>query len=124
MWKAWRDPDALLKWFASDPNSRGLHAHIDLKPGGKFEISYQDVNGGVHTCFGIYHEIVPRSKLVFSWNHDSEPGMESQVTVQFIAQGNNTLIRFEQTGVMQSSMENYLSNWETTFDKLDLMLNS
>ena len=114
----------MLKWFTSDPDGMGLHAHIDLKPGGKFEISYKDSKGAVHNCFGIYHEIVPRSKLVFSWNRDSEPGMESQVTIFFIPQGNNTLIRFEQVGVVPAAFENYQSAWATTFDKLDLMLNS
>lgn len=124
VWKAWREPEVLLKWFASDKDSQGLHAHIDLQPGGKFEISYQDSKGMVHNCFGIYHEVVPRSKLVFSWNRDSEPGIESQVTVSFISVGSNTLLRFEQSGLVPAYMENYELQWATTFDKLDLMLNS
>jgi uncharacterized protein YndB with AHSA1/START domain len=54
-----------LVW--SDPKGKGLKAELDVRPGGYFEITFQDSDRTEHTCSGFYDEVRVLSKLTFSW---------------------------------------------------------
>jgi uncharacterized protein YndB with AHSA1/START domain len=122
VWQAWTDAEHILHWFGSDPNGKGLKASLDVRPGGAYEITFQDSNQTSHTCYGAYLEVVQFSKLKFTWNWKSEPGVESMVTVVLTAEGNNTRMKFEHACVGTASMHNYLHGWTGTFTKLDRVL--
>jgi uncharacterized protein YndB with AHSA1/START domain len=122
VWKAWTDPGLILKWFGSDPAGVGLSAHVDLRPGGKYEISFRSSDGSRHTCFGVYKEVVKFSRLIFSWEWKSEPGVESRVTVHLTPAGNNTMMNFEHAHVGNKSLHNYQAGWQDTFSKLQHLL--
>ena len=52
-----------------DPPTRWTAAVTsDLKVGGRYEVDMRDNEGGRHMQFGEYREIVPVSRLVFTWN--------------------------------------------------------
>ena len=124
VWNAWTDPAIIVKWFGSNPKGRGLYAHMNLKPGGKYEISFQEPEGAIHTCYGVYQNITEFQKLSFTWNWVSEPGTESFVTILLFPEGGKTLMQFAHAHVGNKSMHNYLSGWTTTFDKLEALLDS
>lgn len=124
VWKAWTDPNNILKWFGSDANGKGVSAKLDVRPQGSFEITFRDGDGTEHTCFGKYVEVNEPAKLAFTWKWKSEPGFESFVTVLLSSKGPTTLQHFEHAGLGNPSIHNYLPGWKTTFDKLERMLNS
>ncbi len=41
VWKAWTDPALIMNWFGSDPGGKVLEARLDVRPGGRFEITFQ-----------------------------------------------------------------------------------
>jgi len=122
VWKAWTDPACVRQWFGSDPNGNVLQARLDVRVGGSFEVTFKDSSGMEHTCFGVYTEVMPCSKLQFTWAWQNEPGVESHVTVVFEPVDDDTRMHFIHAGVGTASAHNYSEGWRSTFEKLDRML--
>ena len=122
VWHAWTNPGSILNWFGSDPNGKGVKAELDVRPGGSFEITFQDSDQTEHICYGVYKEIQEFSRLHFSWTWKSEPGIESLVTVRLIPTFRGTRMLFEHANVGTGSRHNYLAGWRSTFEKLERML--
>jgi uncharacterized protein YndB with AHSA1/START domain len=78
---AWTRPDLMARWFFP---GEGWTATItsDLRVGGRYELSMRDADGGRHTQFGEYREIVPVSRLVFTWSCPELSVVDSVVTVE------------------------------------------
>jgi uncharacterized protein YndB with AHSA1/START domain len=122
VWKAWTDPDSVLKWTGSDPNGTGVKAKIDLRPGGSFEITFRNSDQTEFTSMGTYKEIREYRKLVFSWVWKNEPGVESLVTIVLIPEGSCTLMQFEHRDFGTASAHDYGPGWQRTFSKLNRFL--
>ena len=59
---------------------------MDVRVGGSFEVSFKSDDGEYHQIGGVYSEVVPNRKLVFSWAWHTTPERESQVTVTIKAE--------------------------------------
>jgi uncharacterized protein YndB with AHSA1/START domain len=124
VWKAWTDPSLIKKWFGSDPNGTVLNADLDVRPGGRFEVTFTDSDLTEHTCRGTYDEVQPFRKLSFSWSWQSEPGAESFITLSLAAKDNDTIMHFQQANPGNASKHNYVKGWNDTFSKLERLLTS
>jgi uncharacterized protein YndB with AHSA1/START domain len=122
VWKAWTDPNLILGWFGSDLNGKGLKADLDVRPGGAFEVTFQDSDHTMHTCMGIYRDVKEYSTLSFTWMWKSEPGVESLVTVLLTDEGAQTRMVFTHAHVGKESAHHYLQGWKSTFVKLQRLL--
>jgi uncharacterized protein YndB with AHSA1/START domain len=122
VWQAWTEADKVVKWFGSDPNGSGKAARLDVRPGGSFEVTFNNSDGAEHTCSGVYADVEPFTKLTFSWTWKSEPGVESFVTVLLSPEGNHTRMNFEHANLGSASEHDYLYGWNSTFLKLDRLL--
>ncbi len=62
-------------------------AETDLRVGGRFRVTMLETSGARegerHEVGGVYREIVPAARLVFTWAWISTPERESLVTVTF-----------------------------------------
>jgi uncharacterized protein YndB with AHSA1/START domain len=63
----------------------------DLRVGGRYFIRMVMANDE-HYSSGVYREIVPNEKLVFTWAWKSTPERESLVTVTIKPDGDGTLL--------------------------------
>jgi len=124
VWKAWTDASFILKWFGSDPGGTGVQAVLDPQPGGHFEITFANADGGEHTCSGVYLNVEKFRKLSFSWTWKSEPSVESFVAIVLTPENNFTKMEFEHAHVGTASMHNYLTGWKSTFEKLERFLSA
>ncbi len=122
VWEGWTNPALIMNWFGSDPNGKVLKAELDVRPGGSFELTFQDSDLTEHTCYGIYHEVQAFSKLTFSWQWKSEPGVESFITLLLTPEGKYTRMQFEHSKLGGGSKHNYAKGWQTTFAKLNRLL--
>jgi uncharacterized protein YndB with AHSA1/START domain len=124
VWQAWTDADTMT-WFGSDANGQVLKAMIDARPGGSYEITFQDSTKAEYTCYGVYEEVQQPNKLSFSWEWKNEPGVRSFVTVLLSSDGNNeTKMNFSHSDVGYTSAHDYQKGWEATFLKLNRVLSS
>jgi uncharacterized protein YndB with AHSA1/START domain len=122
VWKAWTNPNHILKWFGSDPDGTGVEARLDVQSGGAFEVSFKNGDGTRHTCYGIYTEVEEPNKLTFTWNWRSEPGVESLVRVLLQQDGDTTEMQFQHAHVGHESAHDYGFGWKSTFMKLNKVL--
>lgn len=118
IWKAWTDPETMLKWIGADPKGKGLKASIDLKVGGEYEFTFQDSDGEVHTNFGTYLEILAMTHLKYDFHWESEPGQTSYVSVDLSEAEGGTIMFFTHSSLSPESAHDYQHGWESTFEKL------
>ncbi len=122
VWRAWTDPATVLQWFGSDPAGWGVKADMEVRPGGRFEVTFCNSDGEEQTCFGIYEEVQPFNKLAFTWEWKSELGVVSFVTLELAPLGGATQMKFTHANVGYASAHNYLKGWQDTFEKLERVL--
>jgi uncharacterized protein YndB with AHSA1/START domain len=79
---AWTQPQALKQWFGPSDATAVALAQADLRVGGRYRIILKPPSGEEHRVGGVYRQIVPNRKLVFSWAWESTPERESLVTIE------------------------------------------
>ena len=123
VWKAWTEE--MDQWSAP----RGFTIPIsegDLRLGGKWRAVMVSPEGKELPLGGVYREIVPPERLVFthSWDDASgKPGPETVVTVTLVARGQKTEMNFRQTGFDSTESRNgHADGWGQSFDRLEELL--
>jgi uncharacterized protein YndB with AHSA1/START domain len=121
IYAAWTDPQKIAHWFGPSTVKAGsLRAETDLHVGGRFRISFDGENGEYFEVGGVYREIVPNARLVFSWAWHSTPERESQVTVQLKPDGAGTLLTLiHEQFFDEAARDNHARGWNELLDKLD-----
>ena len=89
VFEAWTRPDFMARWFFPGADWK-VAVTSDLKVGGRYELAMRDGNGTEHMQFGLYREIVPVSRLVFTWTCPELAVVDSVVTVELVDQGERT----------------------------------
>ena len=75
VWKAWTEPEHLIKWFCPRP-WQTTEAHIDLRPGGLFRTIMEGPNGEHFDGSGCYLEVIENERLV--WTNLMRDGFRPQ----------------------------------------------
>jgi uncharacterized protein YndB with AHSA1/START domain len=122
VWDAWTDAAIVRRWWGSDPDGVVTSAALDVQPGGRFVISFEDSSGDLHTCTGQYLRVEQITELDFTWSWLSETNAPSRVTVTFAPDGTGTRMRFVHGELRGTSAHDYEQGWRRTFAKLDRIL--
>ena len=91
VYEAWTEPKKIAQWWGLE-RAEVLHAEADVRVGGRFRKITQTPDGKQHEVSGVYREVVPGEKLVFSWAWRTTPEKESLVTVTFRGDGAGTVL--------------------------------
>ena len=68
VFRAWTNPEQLKQWFAVAEGFTTPIADVDLKVGGRYRLGMQPPgDDGVLIAGGVYQQISPPEKLVFTW---------------------------------------------------------
>ena len=112
VYAAWTDPQKIVHWFGPASVREGsVKAEIDLRVGGRYRISF-DANGQYNQVGGVYREVVPNQRLVFSWAWHSTPERESLVTISLKPEGGGTLLTFHhEQFVDATARDNHERGW-------------
>jgi uncharacterized protein YndB with AHSA1/START domain len=89
VFEAWTRPELMAQWFFPGEEWTASITQ-ELKVGGQYEIAMRDGGGGKHRQFGVYREIVPESRLVFTWSCPELAVVDSVVTVTLVDHGDRT----------------------------------
>lgn len=121
VFSAWTDPEKLVHWFGPAPTVLGsVKANLDVRVGGKFSVSFSTEDGEYHEVGGVYQEVVPDEKLVFSWAWHSTPERESLVTVSMKPDAGGTLMTLHHEQFFdQAARDGHEYGWTGTMDKLE-----
>jgi uncharacterized protein YndB with AHSA1/START domain len=77
---AWTQPQALAQWFGPE-QIREAQADIDARVGGRFQVVMNANDGERHEVRGVYREVVPNEKLIFTWSWISTPEPDGDATL-------------------------------------------
>lgn len=124
VWKVWSDPNQAKEWWG--PRGFTLpFLEMDQRPGGKWRAQMRSPDGKDMWQHGVYREIVPPEKTVYTFIWDAHPEQEMLVTVEFAERDNKTDMTFRQEGFSSAEeREGHEDGWNQTFDRLALYLNS
>jgi uncharacterized protein YndB with AHSA1/START domain len=121
VWRAWTDPQAVKQWWGPGPGHSVSVAELDVRVGGRFRIVFGGAEGRDHECAGVYREVVPNRKLVFTWTWPkTTPERESLVTIVFKTAGKGTELDFRHEELFDETVrDDHKRGWSSCFDKLD-----
>jgi uncharacterized protein YndB with AHSA1/START domain len=122
VWEAWTHPAVVRRWWGSDTDGVVTSAALDVRPGGRFVISFRDSSGEIHTCEGVYLRVEEMTELGFTWSWRSETNTPSRVNVVFAPDETGTRMRFVHAELRGVSEHDYAQGWRRTFAKLDRVL--
>lgn len=133
VFKAWSDADSLKQWYAPEGCSIS-YCTVDFRIGGVFHHCLSTPMGDCW-CKGVYKEIVPNKKIVFSMAFSDETGnsvsdspagkdpewpMETIVTITLIEQEGKTLLQLHQTASEEvAKRTGAYQSWLQMFDQLE-----
>jgi uncharacterized protein YndB with AHSA1/START domain len=101
---AWAQPDAKRRWFACHDGWRTTAYELDFRVGGRERLRTGPEGGTVHSFDGVYQDIVPDERIVYSYDMhlDDKRISVSLATVEFkpaSAGGKSTRLVFTEQGV-------------------------
>jgi uncharacterized protein YndB with AHSA1/START domain len=121
LFEAWTDADALATWFGG-PAAKTLSVAVDPHVGGAYRMTMQR-DGEVGAVEGVYLEVEPPERLVFTWRWDRpeiEDRRESVVTVEFIDRDGSTEVVITHDGIKtESSFAFHVAGWTTVMERLE-----
>ena len=116
---AWTDPEKLKRWFAPG-ESQTILAEADPRVGGRYRIVARTPDGEEHDVSGIYREVAPNAKLVFTWAWRSTPERESLVTLTFKPDGDGCMFTLlHEQFFDEAARDRHNTGWTSALDKLE-----
>ena len=133
---AFAQREQLEQWICKDVSSHiVIHHQQDIRSGGRYRIEVRDpAKGETYMGRGVYREVKPPEKIVFTWSwtketpngapvelHPASP--ETLVTVEFFARGNSSeVVLTHATFGATQDRDEHKQGWNGCFDMLARVL--
>jgi uncharacterized protein YndB with AHSA1/START domain len=119
VFRAWIEPEAMKRWFAPSDAFTVPEVETDPRVGGAYRIVMLAPDGERHCVRGVYREMTPPRRLVFTWAWESTPERESLVTVELKAQAGKTqlMLKHEQFADAEAR-DKHEQGWVGCLDRL------
>ncbi len=124
VYAAWTDPKKIVQWFGrTDLKPDTIQAQIDARVGGHYRINFDNAAGEYFEVGGVYREVLPNERLVFSWAWHSTPERESLVTVTLKPDGAGTMLTVHHAQLFdQAARDGHERGWIGSLEKLEKCL--
>ena len=115
-------PAEIEKWHAPGPDFRVCIAEVDLRVGGRDRIGMQPPDRPEpHTFYGVYREIDPPRRLVYTsnWEPPDRDTGETLVTIELTPSEGATEVAVAHTGLPDDeSAADHTRGWTGTLESL------
>jgi uncharacterized protein YndB with AHSA1/START domain len=120
LFKMWTEPEHLVRWWGPAGFTM-IFSRMDVRQGGAWTRSIQAPDGSVIRKHGVYREIVPPERLVFTYVTDDpegNPGRETLVTVSFVDLGGKTRLTLHQAPFQAvATRDDHLRGWTGALER-------
>ena len=120
VFKAWTQPEHLARWWGPQ-GFVNVAWEMDVRPGGAWFRRMQAPDGTLSTKCGVYQEVVPPERLVFTYVNEAADGTrdrETLVTVTFEEQGAQTRLTLHHTGFESiESRDAHQGGWTSCMER-------
>jgi|TARA_R110000782_G_scaffold102483_2_gene189481 uncharacterized protein YndB with AHSA1/START domain len=130
LWRAWTEPDHLMKWFTPVP-WQTVACEIDLRPGGVFSTTMRSPKGVTQPASsGCYLEVVPHRRLTFTdalgpgYRPTGSPFMTATILFEPEGQGTRYVAiarHVNEEGRTRHESMGFTTGWGTALDQLVAM---
>ena len=92
LYRCWTEPELMKQWFAPRPYTTPV-VETDVRPGGASKIVMRAEDGSEFPSNGVYLEVVPNRKLVFTdaygpgWTPSAKPFFTGVITFEDLGGG-------------------------------------
>lgn len=127
LFKAWTTPERMGEWFCPKP-WKVTEARVDLRPGGSSYILMEGPDGEKIPSHGVYLEVVPNRKLVFTdaytsaWVPSEKPFMTAVVEFEDLGNGRTrytaTALHWTEEDKKAHEEMGFHEGWGTVADQL------
>jgi uncharacterized protein YndB with AHSA1/START domain len=120
---AWTTPAMMKQWSAPGDRTNPL-VEVDLRVGGRYRIHMAAPDGATSKVTGVYREIDPPRRLVYTWFWETSPSLgEMLVTVDFHRRGEATeIVLVHADAISEEAASNHRNGWLSALPKLDRLL--
>ena len=119
---AWTDAEKVKRWMGPG-EIKAVAAEIDPRKGGHYRWVMKRPDGEEFDVGGVYREVVPNEKLVFTWAWKSTPERESLVTVLLKSDGDGTLMTLTHEQFFDDdARDRHNQGWEGALLKMEKYL--
>jgi uncharacterized protein YndB with AHSA1/START domain len=120
VFQAWTESERAAVWWGPQGFSI-LSCQMDVRRGGGWRVVMRSPQGTLHIKRGVYQEIVPSDRLVFTYaweDADGLPGHETLVTLSFEDHGNATKLTLRQA-VFESAAacDSHRDGWSSCLER-------
>jgi uncharacterized protein YndB with AHSA1/START domain len=133
IWRCWTEPELVTQWFVPKPWSVP-RAEMDVRPGGSCLIVMADPDGNEYPNPGVYLDVVPNEKLVFTdaftsaWQPSGKPFMVGIVTLEDAGEGRTryvaTVRHWTVEGREQHEKMGFHEGWGICAERLETLAKS
>lgn len=115
----WTSADLMMQWFCPGKEMTVPLAEVDAREGGNYRIVMQNRDGETYSPSGIYEQVVPNKKLIFSWKW-ADSDLITRVTVDFRSVGDGeTELTLTHEGFPETDMrDRHNEGWQGCLSKL------
>lgn len=137
VWTAWTKPEQFIRWWGPKDFTSPV-CKIDLRAGGKYLYCMRSPEGQDYWSTGIYREIVPLERIVYTDSFSDAEGnvvpathygmspdfpLEMMVTVTFEKYEGKTKMTLKHVGIPGGQMRELTeAGWNESFDRLESSL--
>ena len=136
VWKAWTDPERLMRWSAPESFTTPVY-NLELRVGGRYLSCMRSPEGKDYWSTGVYREIIVPERLVCSDGFADPQGNpvpaayygmpgdwpeQLLVTITLEERQGGTHLTLAQAGLPASEREEARKGWNGSFDKLAALL--
>jgi uncharacterized protein YndB with AHSA1/START domain len=122
---AFTDPEKVKRWMGPG-EMKAVLAETDARVGGRYRWVMQSPAGEQRDVGGVFREVVPNEKLVFTWAWKVVPPdqpHESLVTVLFKPDNGGTVLTLTHERLFDDdSRRGHEQGWIGAFDKLETLV--
>jgi uncharacterized protein YndB with AHSA1/START domain len=90
VFKTLTDPKLIPKWWGPQKYNT-IVDKMDVRAGGVWRFVSRDAQGNVFAFHGVYHQVLPPEKLVYTFEFEGAPGHVSLETVVLEEQNGKTI---------------------------------
>lgn len=122
VFRAFLDPAAVAAWFVPEGGTWPRPPAVEPCAGGRYRYEVS-AKGNTWVIYGTFLEVVPNTRLVFTWKWDDDPlhhdAGDSVVTIDFLARNGGTeVVLVHERLPNERSNRDHLDGWIDCLDKI------
>ena len=127
VYAACADGAQVARWFGPESVTCTVH-EWDARVGGQYRLTMNHADGDTTDLSGVFREISPPERLVYTWTWGGEGGMagrETLVTLEFEDAGDATVLHLNHALLPnENAAQMHSKGWGGSFNCLDAVLAS